>query len=175
MSEIAETYLVISLLMAVFAAVAAVGTALVLGVGFERLRCGFEIVRKQTAFFSDAIHKLDERTGALDSRTGLLERQTAILDHKATALELHQNELAGEIGKVAAGAGHAASRDDRHLAGEMLAEVAAMAGQLKAQQARLKKIPQQDNRLFSFSVPYPMRGYTLPSSEGHGLEQIRLN
>ncbi len=96
MTGIAETYVVVSLLMAVFAAVAAVGTSLVLGVGFERLRNGFEIVRKQTAFFSDAIHKLDEKTIALDQTTQDLSRKTEVLEHKTECLEIHQNELARE-------------------------------------------------------------------------------
>lgn len=66
MSVSAETYIVISLMFAVFAAVAAVGTSVVLGAGFERLRAGFEIVRKQSGFFADAIYKLDQRTQRLD-------------------------------------------------------------------------------------------------------------
>ncbi len=66
MSVSAETYIVISLMFAVFAAVAAVGTSVVLGAGFERLRAGFEVVRRQSGFFADAIYKLDQRTQKLD-------------------------------------------------------------------------------------------------------------
>ena len=62
MSISAETYIVISLMFAVFAAVAAVGTSVVLGAGVERLRAGFELVKRQSGFFSDAIYKLDQRT-----------------------------------------------------------------------------------------------------------------
>lgn len=69
MNVSAEMYIVISLMFAVFAAVAAVGSSIVLGVGFERLRAGFEIVRKQSGFFADAIHKLDERTVDLNTQT----------------------------------------------------------------------------------------------------------
>ncbi|MEM6780725.1 MAG: hypothetical protein AAF569_02560 [Pseudomonadota bacterium] len=65
MSVSADMYIVISLMFAVFAAVAAVGTSVVLGAGYERLRAGFEVIRKQTGFFADAIHKLDERTKEL--------------------------------------------------------------------------------------------------------------
>ncbi len=65
MSVSAEMFIVISLMFAVFSAVAAIGTSVVLGVGFERLRAGFDIVKKQTGFFADAIHKLDERTNML--------------------------------------------------------------------------------------------------------------
>ncbi|MBI4030935.1 MAG: hypothetical protein HY370_04610 [Proteobacteria bacterium] len=56
-----ETYLVVALAFAVFAAVTALGSSLVLGAGFERLRAGFELIKSQTGFFSDAIHKLDKR------------------------------------------------------------------------------------------------------------------
>lgn len=66
MSVSAEMYIVISLMFAVFAAVAAVGSSVILGVGFERLRAGFEVVKKQTGFFSEAIHKLDEQAKRLD-------------------------------------------------------------------------------------------------------------
>lgn len=73
MSVSAETYIVISLMFAVFAAVAAVGTSVVLGAGFERLRAGFEIVRKQSGFFADAIYKLDLRTQKLGEDTEKLK------------------------------------------------------------------------------------------------------
>lgn len=73
MSVSAETYIVISLMFAVFAAVAAVGTSVVLGAGFERLRAGFEIVRRQSGFFADAIYKLDQRTQKLDEDASKLK------------------------------------------------------------------------------------------------------
>ena len=65
-----ETLLVVSLLMAVFAAVSTVGTSLFLGAGFERLRAGFENIKKQTAFFSDQIHKLDGRVDVVEKQSG---------------------------------------------------------------------------------------------------------
>lgn len=73
MSVSAETYIVISLMFAVFAAVAAVGTSVVLGAGFERLRAGFEVVRRQSGFFADAIYKLDQHTQQLDAETSRLK------------------------------------------------------------------------------------------------------
>ncbi len=73
MSVSAETYIVISLMFAVFAAVAAVGTSVVLGAGFERLRAGFELIKGQTGFFADAIYKLDIRTQKLDEETAKLK------------------------------------------------------------------------------------------------------
>lgn len=73
MSVSAETYIVISLMFAVFAAVAAVGTSVVLGAGFERLRAGFDLVKRQSGFFSDAIYKLDQRTMKLNEETAKLK------------------------------------------------------------------------------------------------------
>ncbi|MBN8522078.1 MAG: hypothetical protein J0L77_09315 [Alphaproteobacteria bacterium] len=89
MSVSSETYIVISLMFAVFAAVAAVGTSLVLGIGFERLRAGFDIVRKQTGFFADAIHKLDQRTAQLNERTESLQNSMASMTQKVERVE-HQ-------------------------------------------------------------------------------------
>jgi hypothetical protein len=63
-----DTLLVVALMMAVFAAVTTLGTSLILGVGFERLRNGLEILKKQSGFFSDAIHKLDTRTDNLEKQ-----------------------------------------------------------------------------------------------------------
>lgn len=73
MSVSAETYIVISLMFAVFAAVAAVGTSVVLGAGFERLRAGFELIKNQSGFFADAIYKLDMRTNELGKETAELK------------------------------------------------------------------------------------------------------
>ncbi|MCL4677444.1 MAG: hypothetical protein KJ017_02490 [Alphaproteobacteria bacterium] len=70
MSLEVETVVAISIMMAVFSAVAAVGTSIVLGAGFERLRAGFDVVRKQTGFFSDAINKLEKKMEQVDAETG---------------------------------------------------------------------------------------------------------
>lgn len=63
-----DTLLVVSLMMAVFAAVTTLGTSLILGVGFERLRNGVEVLKKQSGFFSDSLGQLDQRTEALEKQ-----------------------------------------------------------------------------------------------------------
>ena len=68
MTITAETYLVVALAFAVFAAITALGSSLVLGVGFERLRAGFEIIKNQTGYFSDAIHGLDKRLDSTEKQ-----------------------------------------------------------------------------------------------------------
>jgi hypothetical protein len=83
----AEMFIVISLMFAVFAAVAAVGSSVVLGVGFERLRAGFELVKKQTGFFSDAIHKLDEHAKILDERTQDIQKSVSGLSTRIDSVE----------------------------------------------------------------------------------------
>lgn len=77
-----ETVVAVSLMMAVFSAVAAIGSSIVLGVGFERLRAGFEVVRRQTGFFSDAIHKLEEKFEVVDKQTGSFSRSIEKLEAK---------------------------------------------------------------------------------------------
>ena len=87
MSVSAETYIVISLMFAVFAAVAAVGTSVVLGAGFERLRAGFDLVKRQSGFFSDAIYKLDQRTQKLDEETSKLKAGVYSMGERVTRVE----------------------------------------------------------------------------------------
>src|SRR5690606_24588378 len=77
-----ETVVAVSLMMAVFSAVAAVGTSIVLGAGFERLRSAFEIVSKQTGFFSDAINKLEKKVEVVDEQTGNFSRSISSLEAK---------------------------------------------------------------------------------------------
>lgn len=67
-----EIYVVVALAFAVFAAVSAIGSAIVLGIGYERLRAGLERVRegldlvgRQTGFFSSELHRLDQRVEEL--------------------------------------------------------------------------------------------------------------
>ena len=79
-----ETLLVVSLMMAVFAAVSVVGSSLFLGVGFERLRNGFEGVKKQTAFFSNAIHDLDQRVESVEKQNGYFFETISKLEHTAS-------------------------------------------------------------------------------------------
>lgn len=64
-----ETCLVVSLAFAVFAAVTALGSSLVLGASFERLRAGFEILKGQTGFFSESLHKLDKRVDSVEKQS----------------------------------------------------------------------------------------------------------
>lgn len=63
-----EIYVVVALAFAVFAAVSAVGSAIVLGIGYERLRFGLErvkegldLVGRQSSFFSGELHRLDQK------------------------------------------------------------------------------------------------------------------
>lgn len=63
-----ETYLLVSLAFAVFAAVVAVGSSLVLGASFERLKIAFEVISKQTGFFSDALFRMEQRVETLEGQ-----------------------------------------------------------------------------------------------------------
>jgi len=80
-----ETIIVVSLLMAVFAAVSTIGSSLYLGAGYERLRAGFETIKKQTAFFSEAIHKLDHRVDAVEKQSGYFFHAISALEQQAVA------------------------------------------------------------------------------------------
>lgn len=71
-----ETYVVVSMAFAVFAAVTAIGSAIVLGVGYERLRAGLErvkegldVLNRQTGFFSNALFKLENRVDGMEPTT----------------------------------------------------------------------------------------------------------
>lgn len=97
MSVSAEMYIVISLMFAVFAAVAAIGTSLVLGVGFERLRAGFEVVKKQTGFFADAIHQLDERTRELDEKAAAMKKSVGTMSLRINRVEKQTGFFADTI------------------------------------------------------------------------------
>ncbi len=100
MNVSAETYIVISLMFAVFAAVAAVGTSIVLGAGFERLRAGFDVVRRQSGFFADAIHKLDQRTQKLNEETAKLKAGAYSLNERVDRVEKTSTFLADEINSL---------------------------------------------------------------------------
>ena len=102
MSVSAETYIVISLMFAVFAAVAAVGTSVVLGAGFERLRAGFEVVRRQSGFFSDAIYKLDQRTEKLAEETAKLKSGLNGMGDRVERVEKTATFLADSINSIEA-------------------------------------------------------------------------
>ena len=100
MSVSAETYIVISLMFAVFAAVAAVGTSVVLGAGFERLRAGFEVVRKQSGFFADAIYKLDRRTQKLDEEHAKIKGTVTHMGERIDRVEKTATFLADGINSI---------------------------------------------------------------------------
>ena len=100
MSVSAEMYIVISLMFAVFAAVAAVGSSVILGVGFERLRAGFEVVKKQTGFFSDAIHQLDEKAKMLDEQQGKIKESVIQVSTRVDRVEKQTEFFADAINSV---------------------------------------------------------------------------
>lgn len=95
-----ETVVAISLMMAVFSAVAAVGTSIVLGAGFERLRSGFEVIRKQTGFFSDAIHKLEQKVEDVDQQANLFSESMNQLEAKVSNVGDQANIFSSSIGKL---------------------------------------------------------------------------
>ena len=95
-----ETVVAVSLMMAVFSAVAAVGTSIVLGAGFERLRCGFEIIRKQTGFFSDAIHKLEQKVEVVDQQTSNFTHSINTLEAKVVNVGEQAGAFSSSIQKL---------------------------------------------------------------------------
>ena len=97
MSIEVETVVAVSVMMAVFSAVAAVGTSIVLGAGFERLRSGFEVISKQTGFFSDAIHKLEHKMEVVDDQTGKFSRSIEVMEAKVTSVGEQANAFTGSI------------------------------------------------------------------------------
>ncbi|MGH1456993.1 MAG: hypothetical protein ACRBDI_09450 [Alphaproteobacteria bacterium] len=100
MSIEVETVVAVSVMMAVFSAVAAVGTSIVLGAGFERLRSGFEVIRKQTGFFSDAIHKLEEKMEIVDDQTGKFSHAIEVMEQKVSNVGDQANAFTGSIQKL---------------------------------------------------------------------------
>jgi hypothetical protein len=170
MTDIAETFIVVSLLMAVFAAVSAVGTALVLGVGFERLRGSFEIVRKQTAYFSDALRKLDDQTAGISERTAVLENQTAVLNHKTATLEAHQNDMARELRDNAHNHIHAGSRADLGeirdpAADALMREVSGMARKMRERRSKILDSASRSANTNEFIVPASLMEHVMSGSE----------
>lgn len=101
-----ETYLVVALAFAVFSAVTAIGSSLVLGIGFERLRAGFEVVRKQTGYFSDAIFTLEKR---VDEQENVIA-SGGINTDRAESLVRHAETLLTELTHVAKG-----MKEDAHV------------------------------------------------------------
>ena len=95
-----ETVVAVSLMMAVFSAVAAVGTSIVLGAGFERLRSGFEVVRKQTGFFSDAINKLEQKVEIVDKQALQFGEAMHQMEAKVTNVGEQANLFSDSIVKL---------------------------------------------------------------------------
>jgi len=100
MSIEVETIVAVSVMMAVFSAVAAVGTSLVLGAGFERLRSGFEVIRKQTGFFSDAIHKLEEKMVVVDDQTDKVTKTISVMETKVNNVGEQANAFSQSMHKL---------------------------------------------------------------------------
>jgi hypothetical protein len=100
MSVSADTYIVIALMFAVFAAVAAVGTSVVLGAGFERLRAGFDLVKRQSGFFADAIYKLDQRTEKLSEETAKLKAGITGMGERVDRVEKTATFMADAINSI---------------------------------------------------------------------------
>jgi chromosome segregation ATPase len=95
-----ETVVAVSLMMAVFSAVAAVGTSIVLGAGFERLRSGFEVIRKQTGFFSDAIHKLEQKVEIVDEQASNFGQSIHTLEEKVMNVGEQANAFSSSMQKL---------------------------------------------------------------------------
>lgn len=100
MSVEVETIVAVSIMMAVFSAVAAIGSSIVLGVGFERLRSGFEVIRKQTGFFSDAIHKLEEKMEVVDGQTNKFSEAISIMEAKVNNVGDQANAFTDSMVKL---------------------------------------------------------------------------
>ena len=86
-----ETVVAVSLMMAVFSAIAAIGTSVVLGAGFERLRSGFEVIRKQTGFFSDAIHQLEQKDEVVDQQASSFSQSIHLMEEKVNGVGKQAN------------------------------------------------------------------------------------
>ena len=97
----AETVMAASVVLSVFAAVAALGTSVVLGVGFERLRAGFETIAKQTGFFSDMLNRLEKKVEAVDGESAQASKTVRSLELKVDGITEQTNIFAGSIQQLA--------------------------------------------------------------------------
>lgn len=95
-----ETIVAVSIMMAVFSAVAAVGTSIVLGAGFERLRAGFEVVKKQTGFFSDTLYKLEKKVEVVDEQTNSFSSSIDQLKAQVSSVGEQANIFSDSIQKI---------------------------------------------------------------------------
>jgi chromosome segregation ATPase len=95
-----ETVVAVSLMMAVFSAIAAIGTSVVLGAGFERLRSGFEVIRKQTGFFSDAIHQLEQKVEIVDEQASAFTQSIHQMEAKVNGVGEQANAFTSTVQKL---------------------------------------------------------------------------
>ncbi len=108
MSMEIETVLVVSVMMAVFSTVMAVGTAIVLGAAFKRLSYGFEIIKKQTGFFSDTIYMLEENIDNISKTISNMDKKDIEIENKINIVRrqisflgtLVDSSLEGDYSKV---------------------------------------------------------------------------
>jgi hypothetical protein len=101
MTVMMETCLIIALSFAVFSAVATVGASLALGIGYERLRAGFEVIRKQTGYFSDQIYRLDTRVEKLEKQDHPAPAETAIVTQTEEGADDQHSYLSVDSGTIA--------------------------------------------------------------------------
>ncbi|MCB1533031.1 MAG: hypothetical protein KDJ35_09210 [Alphaproteobacteria bacterium] len=95
-----ETVVAVSIMMAVFSAVAAVGTSIVLGAGFERLRSGFEVIKKQTGFFSDTLYKLEKKVEVVDEQTNNFSNSIETLKAQVSGVGEQANAFSASMQKL---------------------------------------------------------------------------
>lgn len=88
-------------MLSVFAAIAALGSSLVLGAGFERLRAGFEAIAKQTGLFGDMLNKLEKKVEVVDGQTAKAANSVRTLELKVDGLTEQSNIFAGSIQEIA--------------------------------------------------------------------------
>lgn len=105
-----ETVLAVSIMLSVFAAIAALGTSMVLGVGFERLRAGFEAITKQAGFFGDMLTRLEKKVEVVDGQTAQTAKTVRHLELKVDGITDQANIFAGTIRQLAEKVDSAGSR-----------------------------------------------------------------
>lgn len=102
-----EVYVVVALAFAVFAAVSAVGSAIVLGIGYERLRFGLErvkegldLVGRQTGFFSSELYRLDQKVDEMAAKPKKAAAKSRTKTKKTKLPEVAQEALHNEGGSI---------------------------------------------------------------------------
>lgn len=96
-----ETVMAISIMLAVFAAIATLGSCIVLGVGFERLRAGFERISKQTGFFSEMLNRLETKVEIVDGKTEAFSKSINRLELQVDGVTEQANAFSGAIQRLA--------------------------------------------------------------------------